>query len=481
MRLRETIVIPFLAIPWIVTVAIGMWFVVQRFPPSGVFIADTKMNGASPFIHPFQPAERVTVPGIQDGGWIGQRVLGDPVYGSARVPGPYQDVTFDIEFRPVRQTLLEFGIARDSNGANLDLQPLYSKELENPDWTAVSNGYVKEGVSESRLRSTDPNGIATWNATTSMALLEDVGQVSRTTHVSLRGGHDFYLVPVDRTIDFTLNLQDSNRKEGRTVAVFRIFRGDEEIQTKVFGTNASQETRMGIVAPYRILLKDLEAGVYRIQYQADDDVFIRNIQTTSKHWVIGPRLNFGDVVGYATSSVPGIAWTNSRHIVAETFHIEGLQSVELGGQSVDVVRTHDVFRIDRDDTSLALQRITAPNGDMRIVGDGWFALDKDRFFQPKPIRMTDGTVFENENIKGVVTPYQRPESIGDGWYRATVRFELVGNEDQLRIVLSSPGIVSRLGGVDIRRIRATYTRPRLNFSEWKSLILQEMKNAWHRL
>ncbi|MFH1078468.1 MAG: hypothetical protein V1745_04300, partial [Patescibacteria group bacterium] len=215
--------------------------------------------------------------------------------------------------------------------------------------------------------------------------------------------------------------------------------------------------------------------------QADDDVFIRWIRTTSRRWVVGPRLVFGDVVGYATGTAPGVAWTTSRHVVAETFHNEGLQSVTLDGSRVDVVKTHETYRLDRTDAATTPVKLLAPEGDIRFVGDGWFALREDAFFEPKPKRFTDGTEPTREGIEAVVTPFIRPQDLGDGWYRATFPYDIDPTMDTLRFVLSAPGIASRMGAVDIRRVTVTYRRPALSFEQWWTVLRQEAVNAWRRL
>lgn len=481
MKLPDAIAIPLLAIPWIAAVAVLGWFVVQRFPPSGVFTVEAAMDGTNPFIHPFLPSERVSPPGAQEGGWTGQRILGDPVYASARVPGPYDRVRFDIEYRPVRQPLLEFGLARDPAGVDLDLRPMYFEELNTSAWIPVSGGYaLAEG--DTRVSEAEGAAHAVWDATTTMPLLSDeTPRDGEPIKISLRGGHDFYLVPAAGEITLTLELQDANRKEGRTLVAFRVFRGDEEIEQKVVETNSSRETGMGNVFSQQIRIPSAPPGVYRVRFQADDDVFIRGIRTTSRRFVVGPRLSFGDTVGYATSPQPGIAWTNSRHIVAETFHAEGLQTITLGGERTELVRTHEPFRIDRQISRPTPVRLDAPQGDVRIVGDGWFAFEESAFFIPMPSRVTDGARLEDEGIRAVQTAYVRPANLGDGWYRSTFQFPLNGTEDRLRLVLSAPGIISRLGAVDIRKITATYERPRLTWDEWKSLLFRELKNAWQRL
>lgn len=481
MRIPKFATVPLLVLPWLFAVGLFAWIFINRFPPSGVYTASSVMDGNSPFINPFLPSERVSVPGEQPEGWIGQRITGDPTYFTARIPGPYETAEVEIEFKPLRQPLLEFGIVRDESGGALELGPMYSAELQSDSWVKFSRGYVKKGMAPATLTKNDPEGLAIWSAPATMPELKDEARPMSETKTSLRGAHDFYFVPAGGSLDVALALQDVNRKRGNTSASFRLFRGDEELKREVIGTSGSGDKKMGQVFEHRIFLKDALPGVYRISMQSDDEVFIRSVKTTSKRWVIGPRLNFGDTVGFATSTLAGQAWTTSRHVLMETFHREGLQTISLGAKEVKVIRTHETFRIDRVDSDWRSQELKAPKGDIRFLGDGWFALKPEAYFEPKPKRLTDGTDLKLENIEGVITAYKKPEDLKDGWLRARTSFKLDPSADRLRFVLSAPGISSRMGAVDVRRITIKYQRPPMNLPEWFRLVKQEAVNAWRRL
>lgn len=481
MRIPRSIAYPLFALPWLAGFVVFAWVMVHRFPPNGEFVATTDFAHQSAFVNPLLPSERVTSPGAQPDGWTGQRITGDPTYMTARVPGPYDRVSVEMEFRPVHQPLLEFGLVKNAAGTELDLAPFFFEGLASQDWHQVPNGYVRTGMPASRLALADPTGLAIWDASATVPLLSDPAAEPLETAVSLRGAHDVYLVPSGNAIDITFRLQDANRSRGGSVAVFRVFRGDEEIQQQVLGTAGSRDVRMGQVFEHRVSMKDLLPGVYRVAFQSDDDVFIRSIKTTSRHWVVGPRLNFGDVVGYSTTTMAGVAWTTSRHVVAETLHAEGQQVVRLGEVSVNVSRTHEPFRLDRRDSDARPVQLTAPKGDVRLVGDGWFALRPEAYFDPKPKRLTDATDLNAEQVKGIVTPYIRPTDQGDGWYLAQKTFTLDPNLDTLRFVMSAPGVASRVGAVDIRRVTLRYHRAPLTLGGWFALVRQEVINAWHRL
>ena len=196
---------------------------------------------------------------------------------------------------------------------------------------------------------------------------------------------------------------------------------------------------------------------------------------------MGPRLVFGDTVGYAPTTQAGAVWSDSRHLTLETFHVEGMQRVVYGGANVKISRTHEPFQIDRQDSEVSPQRLVAPVGDLRIIGDGWFTFTPDAFFAPQPRRVTDFMDPEAEGIRAVLTPYERPVPLGDGWYRASVRFKLEPSANNVRLALSAPNLLTRAGAVDIRRFRLTYRRQPLTLSEWWRVVRQEAGNAWRRV
>jgi hypothetical protein len=473
-------------LPWIGVVVCAAWLAVLRFPPSGTFQTTTVLDGKSAWIFPFLPGERVSAPGKQSDGWVGQRIISDPTYFTARAPGPYDSVDVSIEFRPLRQPLVEFGMVRNAEGTELELHPMFSSELDAPGWTEANagpvHGYVRSGISSSRLADPDTRGLAIWASSSTMPLMQDHPGPDIATTVSLRGSHDIYLVPTDR-VHVTFTLQPVNRNPGNDIVSFRVFRGDTEIRRESFDVSGTHETRMGPVIEHTIDIPDVSAGVYRISFAADDDVFIRKIVTPSARWVVGPRLVFGDVVGYSTTTiqVAAQAWTNSRHFVVETFHKEGLQTVSVATKHVTLKAVHTQMRIDRDDDQAGPVELDAPVGDVRIVGDGFFAFTPSAFFEPSPRRFSSSTSFDKEHINAIVTSYQRPQDEGGGWYRTQASFSLDPTLGQLRFVLSAPGALSRGAAVDIRRITLAYHRKAVTITDWMRILRQELANAWHRL
>ncbi|MCL4732510.1 hypothetical protein KJZ71_01745 [Patescibacteria group bacterium] len=473
-----------LALPWVLAVFIFAWLVIQRFPPSGVVVFDIPFDGSSAWMDPFLPAERTTSPGAQPEGWRGQRILQDPVYSAARLPGVYEDVRVTVEFRPIRQPLIELGLLRDEASLSYEFQPLWFGPLEDG-WTESEgsgrHGYIRNGESPEILGSSNYQRLALWHASATEAIMSDASAEPVRTDVSLRGSHDFWFLPSGNAIDVSFELQDSNRKQGRETVVFQLWRGGELMRLDAAGIGGSRDMRMGEVFTKSLRWQDLSPGVYRLQFIADDDVFIRSVTTPNRRWVIGPRLSFGDIVGYKDGIQPGLAWTNSRHIVFETLHAEGLQTVQVGDAAIKVQRTHDTYEFDRTDNDIVPQKVVAPAGDIRIIGDGWFALSPDRFFAPEPRRVTASMDPDREGIRAILTPYRRPEPLGDGWYRQTLTFRIDPGSDHMRLSVSAPGLLTRAGAVDIRRVTLEYRRAAVSWEDWWRILRSEAVNAWRRL
>ncbi|MBD3251600.1 hypothetical protein GF380_04080 [Candidatus Uhrbacteria bacterium] len=471
-------------LPWLMLLAGFGWVVMQRFPPSGTVTFDLPFDGTSAWMDPFLPAERTSSPGLQEGGWRGQRIYLDPVYSAARLPGVFDEVEIMLEYRPLRQPFVEFGLLRDETTLGFEFEPIWFEPLQSSHWIATEEsgrqGYVRQGEHPALLGTSAYPKLAVWHATATALEMKDPASDLRRTEVSLRGSHDFYALPSEDQIRFTFELQDSNRSKGRDTVVIQLLHQDEVLQTDAVGIGGSQDARMGRVIEHTIERRGLAPGVYRVQLIAEDDVFIRSIATPSRRWVVGPRVSFGDLVGYKDEVQPGVAWTDSRHLVLETFHQEGLQVVSLGEQSVELVRTHEVFELNRSDADTIPKQLVAPHGDLRVVGDGWFAFEPKAFFAPHPRRLTSWTDPEAEGIDAILTPYTRPEPLEDGWYRTSVNFDIDPRNDHLRFAVSAPNIETRGGAVDIRHVRLTYRRPPLSGSEWWRVLKMEIMNALRR-
>lgn len=471
--------------PWIGLGLFVAWLILLRFPVNGVTHFRFAFDGRTPWMNTFLPGERVTQPGPQTDGWVGQRVFGDPVYANARIPGVFDEVEVAFEARFLHQPFLEMGYSTQGT-TSYEFKPLWSEALSKG-WRHVTmgrvSGFVREDLPDKTLLDAPTDRVLVWRATPPTDQFMDAPVQEKFYERSLRGAHDFYFVPTDGQIYLKLLLQDVNRsRAGGNVVAFRLTKDEDVLWTDAISTSGNQDHHPGDVYEKIIQIHDLSPGVYHLAIIADDDIFIRRFSTKAKRWVIGPRLYFGDTSGYATSTLPATAWTNSSHLTLETRHEEGLQTVTLGTASVQIPRTHEVFSLDRASNQLTGDLLLqAPRGDIRFLGDAYFSFDPSALFLPSPRRLTDNTDLQKEGIYAVITPYQKPDELGEGWKRLHLRFPIEDARDRLFFVLSAPGILLRQGAVDIRSAEFTYRRAPMAQGEWWVYLKRELANAWRRL
>jgi hypothetical protein len=255
------------------------------------------------------------------------------------------------------------------------------------------------------------------------------------------------------------------------------------VWTEAVSVSGVADNRPSAAFEKRIDIPNLTPGVYRLSFLADDDFFIRTVSTPARRWVIGPRLYVGDTVGYEKADAYRTSWqTNSRHLVAETFHNEGLQTVRLGSSAVDLKQTHTVYVLNRSKEEQAQNvELRLEKGSARIVGDGYFAPDSSSMFYPSPRRLTADANPLDEGVVAIITTLVPPEPLADGWWRVHASWDLPPTQEPLRIALGLQGIVTRSGAFDIRHVEMTYRRPPLSWSEWWRTVRRELAAAWKRL
>ncbi len=484
-------------LPW--TLAIGLlgWIVSLRFPPDGMVRFSFAFDGASPWLNPFQPGERVMSPGRQPEGWTGQRVIGEPVYSAARLPGAYDTLEVAMEVKPLRQPLAELGLLRDEAAFAFEMEPLWSEALSSG-WRRVRvgsrEGFVRADLADDALLTQDYARLMVWQSEPGIPSWADEPGEWRSYDVSLRGAHDFHVVPgTDGHIRFRFVMQDVNRsRDPKNRAAFRLTRGptpdgvgrgEETVWTEAVSVSGVADSRPSKAFEKTIDIPDLAPGVYRLSFLADDDFFIRTVATPARRWVIGPRLYVGDTVGYEQADAYRISWvTNSHHVVGETFHREGLQVLRLGSTAVEVKRTHTPYPVNRHEDERAKPvEMRLEKGSMRLVGDGYFAPDASMLFYPSPRRLTADADPIAEGVVAVLTSLVPPERLEDGWWRVQASWTLPASQESPRIALGLPGIVTRSGAFDIRHVEMTYRRPSLSWSEWWRAVRRELSAAWKHL
>jgi len=488
MKLPKPFAIIAMLIPWCVAIGVVFYIFSIRFPLDGRVVFSHPLDGSGIWFTPFEPGERVTSPGRQPDGWRGQRILDEPVYASARWPGAYDELNINVEMRTLRQPIVELGLERDAATRAFEMKPLWSELLSSDDWREVAiddaRGFVRADLPDSTLLETDPRHLMVWHASTSDRGRADSGEAEEKTYeVSLRGTHHFLALPINDEIRFHFQIQDVNRnREGKNTFAIRVSCEDEIVWTSAGSASGLNDSRPSEVFEERVRLTELPPCAYKLSVLADNDFFIRQIRTNARHWVIGPQIFFGDRVGFRATTTEAIAWTNSIHAVADTFHKEGLQHIRFGSNEYHVRETHNRYILERaPDERGGSVRFSAPEGNMRLIGDGYFALEESALFYPEPRRLTAESEPAEEGIRAILTPYTKPVKSDNGFWKTGVAFELPARGDRLQFSLAAPGIDRSNGAVDIRSVELEYTRPPLSLNEWFLRMKREISIALKRL
>ncbi len=114
---------------------------------------------------------------------------------------------------------------------------------------------------------------------------------------------------------------------------------------------------------------------------------------------------------------------------------------------------------------------------MRVIGDGFFAFSPQALFLPTPRRFTDGTDPIGEGIQAIKTPYVRPESTKDGWWRVAVDVWLHPGDNRPKLVMSAPGMRAREGWIDVRAAELHYHRSLTSLGAWGKSVLRDVRAA----
>ena len=487
-RTRAALSAGLIRLPWAVMGFVFVWLLLVHLPPSGEWRSSFVFDGRSPWLATFLPGERVTLPGPQPDGWVGQRVLDDPVYAAGRVPVIADETELTLEARVNQQPLIDLGASSDASDDAANTQPVWSRALASG-WHRVVQGavqgYVRDGLPDSRLTTASPDHVLVWHATSTSDQTIDPQTIQRTVPVSLRGSHDVYFIPTQGTDTFSFKVQAMNRTPNAKHALgLRLLRDDDVVWTDVLPLPFENTLApASLVFEKKIQFAQLAPGTYRLALSADDDVFVRAISTNVRHWVVGPRLYVGDQIGYAPTLLPMRVWTNSQHLTLETRHSEGIQTVHLGRAQTLVQRTHTVYQLSRDPAERDGERVLeGEKGDVLVTGDAFFAFEPEALFLPKPRRLTDLSDPIAEGIEAILTPYVPPVTLPDGWVKLTARVPLVHDGARVRWTLGVPGIRNRQGAVDIRRAELVFRRlPVHTLRDWWQLWRRELSAAWHRL
>jgi hypothetical protein len=195
-----------------------------------------------------------------------------------------------------------------------------------------------------------------------------------TFSVVLRGSHRFVTLVDDGTLDVAFDLQDMNREDGADVVALLVapLAGGPAVAS--VGLQDDENDRDDQVAtglrPLRATAQ-VPNGVYRVDLQTTDDVFVREIRVGHRRFAALDRVFVGDYIGYS-DRVPATALvTDASELSLTGPHAESAQTARVGTEAWEVGGGY--AEAVRGRLGIASTAVTVPKADVIVEGNGQFA------------------------------------------------------------------------------------------------------------
>jgi hypothetical protein len=447
-----------LSIRLIAVAAVALMFVrvlSAAVSPDGYLRLVTDIVDPSPFISEPKPSERLE---LTKG--APYRVTGNPVYFDLQPPSDFETVTVQARYLNQGQSVVEIGALVNRLDGQFDLQGVENRLIDSLAWPRLTSGKMTllQRTSEYRAlddfiaQPPDPSRVAVYRTSLNWPYrptAASANAVSKTRQVSLRGHHRLLTYSDGAPLAINFSVQDMNRQSGAdpvTLSVYRQGVSDAVARTVLADDgNTSDDQLSSGLRQIAVSLTDPEPGLYRLEFTAPADVFIRSLTTRQNKLVFLDRLYLADHVGYSDQTPPVTVYLGGRTVMARTAHEEGLQKLAVDDWALEVSEIHQPHFswLGQGRGPFAL---TSPRRDILLETDGVFALHPDDFFSPLPTQLdwylgTDD--LDSAGIDFIVTEYEQP-LIDDRTTVAQATFavdQLATTEDgAYRFAFSAPGI-----------------------------------------
>ncbi|HLD18064.1 MAG TPA: hypothetical protein VJB99_03245 [Patescibacteria group bacterium] len=431
------------------------WLLWQELVPSGTFVVTKTPGISSPFVDRVLPDARVRSPEhLSSYEWV-QPIIGDPAFFFVHPHRSFKTVEAEVRFRNDENVpIVEFGARANAPGETYDLRPLQNLLIDHSSWDRLEkDGMVllqrkhiydslEDFLSDPPARAT----IATYHFTLEKLFrLVDVqpSPQRQILDVSLRGPHEFFTYIKDETLRFDFGFMDMNRKEGGdSVRIVLVNEKGVPLADRNLGDdgNVSEDREPSGMRTLRLEVPNLPEGVYKVQLQAESDIFFRRIATRQRYVTFLNHLTLGDEAGYREPSASVQFWTDASVLRFSTQHADAVQDVSVGSDSVSIPMPFQEVR--HRVTQTGLVSVNVPEGDVIVNSDGLFAFSQDQYFDPDPTRLTSDTDLDRLGVNYIVAKYVPPRQEGD-WLVANVSFDpsvLSFDKETWKFVVSLPGI-----------------------------------------
>ncbi len=455
--------------------------------PSGVRLIKYDFSQDSPVISRFFPANRLAQAGVE-----GQQILAEPVYFSLRYPQDYQQAVVKMDYSNSGQSLVQLGLQVANEGDwQYELHPLENTNLDQLKWSKIEAGDTTLWQRQARFTTINDYLTNYYNLNSAAYnfdllkryVLPEYQATTTDTTIDrlIRGQWSLYTYVKQEPLEWHFDVVDFNRTVGPDIVtlVVKDWQGNE-IKRYNLADDGQVGDRVGasVVRSLDVSLPGLSEGVYKLEWQTNNDIFITQIRTKQQVIAFIDALYLANNPEYQDglpklNTDPTNLFTTARTIGFSTAHPRGLQTVLVDGKSVTIGTTHqEVFATSR----IGLASITLPRNDLMIQGDGLFYFDQKQFFNPEVIKLKnfDPAV----NVDYVIAGYTSP-TIDDNKIRHTsTAFDLSQayvNQRSIRFIISAPNYVDQGNDISLKSVEVKLYKPPLRtWQEIAQALINEL-------
>ena len=450
----------------------------------------------SPVVTNLFPANRMTeVNQIKNSESYWQAIKQDPVYFEVRLPQKFDLAKVEVFYQNQNQPLAQIGLRTIGESEwNYEFRPVENQLLDKLSWPVVENqaaslwqrkkNFLSLEQFFDKIDSLEKVGAYYYNLERKFILPEyqPVAEYQE-LNKALRGNYSFYTYIKNEPLDLNFKVQDINRSEGPDRFAVKVY---DEIGKKIYEQGYEDDGYISkydpVSAPRDIKIKidGLPEGFYKIQFEAEDEIFTRQIKTRQQYLTFIDRLYLVDNAEYADGFIdlnyqPTVLYSTIARLGFETTHPLGLQTIKISDQLIDINLTHKNYFVT---SKIVPNYIFIPENDLKIFGRGLLAFSQSQFFNPEIYNLRD---FAGDlGVDYLISSYHSPKEI-NGWKSNSVEFDLsqayIDNR-KLRFAISIPELNDQSEIIPLKQIKVTLNKDPLTWSELIDKVWSYFKNKF---
>ncbi len=447
---------------WIlILLAVVIYLSWMKIVPGGKISYSYDLKGYNGFISRLSPSDRVE---------NGNKIIGDPAYFSLSVPRRFEKAHLTVEFKNESdRPIIEAGVLADKRVWSYDLKPIQNRFLDelfdswhslvDDDLVLFQRNEEYSSVKDFLKDSPPYEKVATYDYDFKHDFVLDDYRPT-TTAVQLcrpiEGAYQFYTYIKDEDLSFNFAFRDLNENSDPDPINILVYYNDKEIYSEALEDNGRGSGDMN----YKLHLKSLPEGAYKIGIRANSDIVTRSIWTTQR------KVSFINKVVLAAApevSCGRNLFTNSHKIqfmtiLADRLGVANVRRVSGApfSENVDIAETYKQYETKKELPPFS--EVVMPSDGITVSGDGLFSFSSDQYFDPRIKKAGEGFDPDKEGVDFIIARYNLPQKNGN-WTVASADFDLANaykEKGKHSFLISVPGLRAEDGsgqGVVIKNIK----------------------------